>query len=93
MNRGKRRSGRSPADWIGDRMRVFSRFGSASGSSRRRFPPARSSHPVSLEATMVARATHKRPTAIIVGAGIGGTASAARLSQAGFDVTGLSLPP
>ncbi|TKA55937.1 hypothetical protein B0A53_01636 [Rhodotorula sp. CCFEE 5036] len=36
---------------------------------------------------MVARAAHKKPTAIIVGAGIGGTASAARLSQAGFDVT------
>ncbi|POY73284.1 hypothetical protein BMF94_3618 [Rhodotorula taiwanensis] len=35
---------------------------------------------------MVARA-QKKPTAIIVGAGIGGTASAARLSQAGFDVT------
>lgn len=42
---------------------------------------------------MVARAAHKKPTAIIVGAGIGGTASAARLSQAGFDVTGMPLPP
>ena len=29
-----------------------------------------------------------RPKAIIVGAGIGGCASAARLTQGGFDVTG-----
>lgn len=33
-----------------------------------------------------------KPSVLIVGAGVGGTASAARLAQSGFDVTGASCP-